>query len=408
MSKALRMMWAVELKFHTPVHIGKGSTDAYMGAAEVVQNGAGEYVLPGTTLAGLFFSRMSVSASIQENQKLYNSIHLQDGSKAEEASPLVFRTAVLSPKGDYLRDRVRINRETKTADDKAKFSQWEVHPHNATILIELDNVTKADNALSEGDVSTLMGWINQVLASWQQEGLYIGAHSSVGNGFTKVNKAWICTLNKDNYQTYLATPSTDPDLVTKMGGTELSLASIKYRAAFTRRYQISVKTGLHDPLLIKGNDYYPSADNPATDSPFINRDGKVFIPGSSLRGAICSFMEKYQVNGWSILAGSTDKAGRIMFNDLYLQDSEPKPELVQIERHAEDQLSRAIYGTGKFDEERIFNAVFRGQVLVENTQILSSEELDHIFSFLKDGMKFRLIALGSGAAHPEITLEEVK
>jgi CRISPR/Cas system CMR subunit Cmr4 (Cas7 group RAMP superfamily) len=408
MSKSLRTFWAVELKFHSPIHIGKGSTDAYMGAAEVVQNGAGEYVLPGTTLAGLFFSRMSVSASIQENQNLYNRIHLQEGSKAEEASPLLFRTAVLAPNGDYLRDRVRINRETKTADDKAKFSQWEVHPKKTTILIELDNVTKGDKALSEDDVSTLKTWINQVLASWHQEGLYVGAHSSVGNGFTKIDKAWMCTLNKDNYQTYLSTPSTDPDLVIKMGGTELPLDTIKYSSAFTRRYQITVKTGLHDPLLIKGNDYYPSKSNPATDAPFINRDGKVFIPGSSLRGTICSFMEKYQVNGWSELAGSTSEAGRIIFNDLHLQGSDPKHELVQIERHAEDQLSRAIFGSGKFDEERIFNAVFRGQVLVGNTQILSSEELDHIFGFLKDGMKFRLIALGSGAAHPEITLEEVK
>jgi CRISPR/Cas system CSM-associated protein Csm3 (group 7 of RAMP superfamily) len=303
---------------------------------------------------------------------------------------------------------VRIDRETKTADDKAKFSQWEVLPENTTVLIELDNVSKGSRRLSEDKVSILKGWINQVFASWHKEGFFIGAHSSVGNGFTKVAKVKMSTLNKDNYQVYLNTASTDTQIVEKMQGTELDLASFDFIPSFKRRYRLIIKTGLHDPLLIKGNVFYPSRKNPETDAAFINRDGRPYIPGSSIRGAISSFMEKYDVPGWKELTGDTDRAGRIMFTDLSMIDSEAKAEFIQIERHAEDQLSRAIYGSGKFDEERVFNAVFQGEILLASGNSLEQESLEHIFGFLKDGLRHRLIGLGSGAAHPEMTLEEVK
>jgi len=405
MNKILRLFWAVELQFLSPIHIGKGSSDAYMGATEVVQNGAGEYVIPGTSLAGLFLSRMMLSAKLDKDDKLLKSL-LPDDQNAE-ASPIVFRTAVLKPKGDYLRDRVRINRETKTADDKAKFSQWEVLPKNTTVLIELDNVSKGSSCFSEKEVDRLKRWISQVLASWHKEGFFIGAHSSVGNGFTKVVSVKMSSLNKDNYQAYLSTASTDTQIVEKMQGTELDLATIEFNPSFKRRYKITVKTGLHDPLLIKGNVFYPSRKNPETDAAFINRDGRPYIPGSSIRGAISSFMEKYQVPDWEELTGDTGKAGRIMFTDLTMIDSEVKAELIQIERHAEDQLSRAIYGPGKFDEERVFNAVFQGEILLASGNSLEEKSLEHIFGFLKDGLRHRLIGLGSGAAHPEMTLEEV-
>ncbi|MDD3578504.1 MAG: RAMP superfamily CRISPR-associated protein, partial [Candidatus Cloacimonetes bacterium] len=314
MNKTLRLFWAVELQFLSPIHIGKGSSDAYMGATEVVQNGAGEYVIPGTSLAGLFLSRMMLSAKLDKDDKLLKSL-LPDDQNAE-ASPIVFRTAVLKPKGDYLRDRVRINRETKTADDKAKFSQWEVLPKNTTVLIELDNVSKGSSCFSEKEVDRLKRWISQVLASWHKEGFFIGAHSSVGNGFTKVVSVKMSSLNKDNYQAYLSTASTDTQIVEKMQGTELDLATIEFNPSFKRRYKITVKTGLHDPLLIKGNVFYPSRKNPETDAAFINRDGRPYIPGSSIRGAISSFMEKYQVPDWEELTGDTGKAGWIMFTDL--------------------------------------------------------------------------------------------
>ncbi|MDD2312739.1 MAG: RAMP superfamily CRISPR-associated protein, partial [Petrimonas sp.] len=324
MNKTLRLFWAVELEFLSPIHIGKGSSDAYMGAAEVVQNGASEYVIPGTSLAGLFFSKMMLSAKLDQEDALLKRL-LPDDQNAE-ASPIVFRTVVLKPKGDYLRDRVRIDRETKTADDKAKFSQWEVLPENTTVLIELDNVSKGSRRLSEDKVSILKGWINQVFASWHKEGFFIGAHSSVGNGFTKVAKVKMSTLNKDNYQVYLNTASTDTQIVEKMQGTELDLASFDFIPSFKRRYRLTIKTGLHDPLLIKGNVFYPSKKNPETDAAFINRDGRPYIPGSSIRGAISSFMEKYDVPGWKELTGDTDRAGRIMFTDLSMIDSEAKAE----------------------------------------------------------------------------------
>ena len=404
------MFWAIELQFQSPVHVGAGSSDAYMGAANIVKNGAGEYVIPGSSLAGLFFAGMRCSAKRGADDKsLFNKIMSEESQNAQDASHLMFRTISLKPRMTLLRDRVRINPETKTADDKAKFAQWEILPKNAIMLFELDNASKKDNALTEAEISRVVTWVNQVLASWYHEGFFIGAYSAVGNGLVKVISAKTCTLTKGNYEKYLKS-SYDEISGLDMGWELIPLDTIDdFNPAYSKRYKITVKTGLHDPLLIKGNSFYPSQINPDTDAPFIHRDGAIFIPGSSIRGAIGAFMNKYGISDWAKLTGqasSNPTISSIKFTDLLSQVS-LNP--IQIERHAEDQLSRAIYVGGKFDEERIFDAIFQGEILVSRAyQNLNNETLQKVFDFLASGMKFRQISLGAGAAHPEMSIEEVK
>lgn len=404
MPKTLKKFWSLKLRHLSPIHAGMGSSDSYMGAADVVQNGAGEYVIPGTSLTGLFFSRMQRSAIRADKDDLFNKLLADD----QGASFLIFRTLTLKQAKVLLRDRVGIDPKTKTAADGAKFSQWEVLPQTSTMLIELDNVSKAGSMLDNVEVERIEAWVQQVIASWSHEGFFLGAHSSVGNGYTRVEKAKHCRITKDNYEAYLDASYhslADAD----MGWEDLDLDQ-KFIPAFIKRYKITVNTGLQDPLLIKGNSYSASRDNPETDAPFINRDGKIFIPGSSMRGAINSFMNKYELKDWDILSSNaTNKlaASHIIFSDLNLMN-ESKAKLIQIERHAEDQLSRAIYGSGKFDEERVFNAEFSGELMIKNVpQGMDDDSLESIIAALKFGMKYRLIGLGAGSAHPEMHIEEV-
>jgi CRISPR/Cas system CSM-associated protein Csm3 (group 7 of RAMP superfamily) len=404
------MFWAIELQFQSPVHVGAGSSDAYMGAANIVKNGAGEYVIPGSSLAGLFFAGMRCSAKRGADDKsLFNKIMSEESQNAQDASHLMFRTISLKPRMTLLRDRVRINPETKTAADKAKFAQWEILPENTIMLLELDNVSKKDNALTEDEVLKVTTWINQVLASWYHEGFFMGAYSAVGNGYTQVVSAKTCTLTRDNYKEYRKS-SYDGLSNSNMGWDVLPLKTINdFNRTYSKRYKITLKTGLHDPLLIKGNSFYPSHTNPDTDAPFIHRDGTIFIPGSSIRGAIGAFMKKYGILAWAELTGqatSDPTISSIKFTDLLSQGS-LNP--IQIEHHAEDQLSRAIFGGGKFDEERVFDTIFQGEILVSKAfQTHDDDKLQQIFEFLASGMKFRQISLGAGAAHPEMSIEEVK
>lgn len=413
MANTLRTFWHIKLKFLSPIHVGAGSLDGFLGASEPVKNGAGEYMIPGTSLAGLFFSRLRCLVNGIENDPIFKKLTKDQDSGA---SHLIFRSITLDSSKSYLRDRVRINPETKTAEDKGKFSQWELRPDSSDTILEFDNCSKTER-LESAAITQIKAWVELVLRSWHQEGFFIGAHSAVGNGKTRLISARKCDLTKANYKLYLDSPITELHNIESeaMGWEELEKLDVPIsQTAFCKRYKIKLSTGLQDPLLIKGNLYYPSKENPDTDAPFINRDGEVFIPGSSIRGAVSAFMHKYGISEWGELAGQYEDKDRkqatassIIFTDLSLTNAKAARQ-VQIERHEEDQLSRAIYQGSKFDEERIFNAEFEGEIYIQRAyHSLEDEGLDKIFNFIKDGMKYRLIGLGAGSAHPQMSIEEI-
>ena len=415
MSCTIKEFWLLTLSFKSALHIGSGSSGAFMGAAEIIRNGAGKYMIPGTSLAGVFLStlRNCVEAPQESSrhwQELTGTIHKGDESCA---SNLLFRSAEIEPRYLQVRDRVSINRSTKTAKEGAKFSAWEVIPHDLQILLEFDNMSKA-TVLTDDECQLYKTWIEAVLYYWQQDGFFLGADTGIGSGYVKLDKIQHCRLDKNNFQTYL--DSSYAELPTaNMGWQDISIAepSIVTNSAFLKKYRIKLKADYQNPLLIKGGISYLSEVNPDTDAPFITRNGKPFIPGSSIRGAISSFMDKYELTDWqrllgqeAVTEGETTHGGYIIFTDLKLTNNDAK--LVQLERHAEDQFSRAIFGSGKFDEERIFNAEFQGDIYVLQGMPISRESLNKLMNFLLTGAKMGAISIGSGACYPQISLEEVK
>jgi len=412
MNEIIKKFWILEISFKSPLHIGKGSSDTFMGAAQIVQNGAGEYVIPGTSIAGCFFSTLQDCAVIDPANELGKELihEANNDSNGSNASRLVFRTAVVKSKYNLVRDKVRINRKTKTAAEGAKFSQWEVMPQDMIIMLELDNVSRKDT-LTGDQSNSIEKLIDTVLWSWHTEGFFIGGKSANGNGYAKLISARSCELNNTNFDAYLSSSYRDlPD--TEMGWNIHEFhAPPAFNKAFRKRYKLAVNIGYKNPLLIKGGVCYISSENPDTDAAFIQREGVPFIPGSSIRGAISSFMDKYGKTEWNKLLGQENDlprneqhGGYVIFTDL-LMHKEGK--LLQIERHAEDQFSRAIYGSGKFDEERLFDADFYGEIFVLSGVPLPDNELDNLFAFLKSGIDLNMISLGSGACYPNIILEDI-
>lgn len=409
MNEIIKKFWAMEISFKSPLHIGKGSSEEFMGAAQIVQNGAGEYVIPGTSLAGCFFSTMQDCVEMVGNEELWKNLIADEDEKTSKASRLVFRTAVITPEHNVIRDKVRINRKTKTAADGAKFAQWEIMPRDITIMMELDNMSRM-GSLNDEQCADIDKWIKAVLWSWHTEGFFIGGKSGSGNGYAILKSARSCELKKDNFDTYLSSSYQDLPKA-DMGWIECKFpASPENNKAFIKRFRITIGVSYQNPLLIKGGVCYISDTNPVTDAAFIHRNQKPFIPGSSIRGAISSFMDKYGKKEWKELLGqgeTSDKenqhGGYAIFTDLLMQKV---GKLVQIERHAEDQFSRAIFGSGKFDEERLFDAEFSGELIILKGMTITRAVLDELMEFLKSGFMLDVISLGSGACHPRITMEE--
>jgi CRISPR/Cas system CSM-associated protein Csm3 (group 7 of RAMP superfamily) len=424
MSKIIKEFWLISLKFESALHIGKGSSDAYMGAADIIHNGAGKYVIPGTSIAGVFFSTLKTCVNPDDmKSELWReftegldskqdpeNLKKPENNVSPEASRLSFRSVEIVPDWLQVRDKVRINRKTKTAADGAKFSAWEVIPKDLKIIIEFDNISKS--CLPEQGCNLILSWIDTVLSSWKQDGFFLGANSGSGSGFVKVTGIKRCSLNAENLDTYLNSSYQNlPNQEMGWKDYHPTSPSGSRTSVYLKKYSLKVDVDYQNPILIKGGVSIISKVNPGTDAPFIHRNGKPYIPGSSIRGAISSFMDKYGKKDWKILLGQEqeDKGGYIIFSDLMADDDVAINErnLIQIERHAEDQFSRAIYGSGKFDEERLFDTQFTGIVYVLKGSPLADGTIEDLISFMQSGLKHSVVSLGSGACHPKITLEEV-
>ena len=56
----VKILYNFQVKLNTALHIGTG-LDSPVGAAEILKNGKGEFFIPGTTIAGLFFDTLHCS-----------------------------------------------------------------------------------------------------------------------------------------------------------------------------------------------------------------------------------------------------------------------------------------------------------------------------------------------------------
>ena len=71
--------------------------------------------------------------------------------------------------------------------------------------------------------------------------------------------------------------------------------------------------------------------------------------------------------------------------------------------HAEDEFTRAILGTSKFDEECLFNTTFEGQI---RCYANDEKEVGNMIAFIKDLCDNRMISIGAGSCYPKITIKE--
>jgi len=432
--RIIKTFYKITLHFKSPIHIGMGSHDDYMGAAQIVQNGVGEYLLPGTSLAGLFMHSLTRdvnSESLNKEQVQW----LTEVKKDQHASRIIFRSAVLIPadraenqiakQALRYRDKVRISRKTRVAEDGAKFSQWELIPNDTEILIEFDRLDR-DNDRSDTVkrdsfqryMEFIESYIDSAILRWQEEGLFVGGKTGTGNGRCSLSTISKWQLTTENYDEYLERSYIDLLSAVNWQVLDKPMPLPAISKNFVARYRLSVTVDYMNPLLIKGGDSNISMINPDTDAAFIQRNGFPFIPGSSIRGAVSAFMDKYLKEEWRDLLAQPiedndppQKAGALIFTDLYLvsqyrEEKAMKDRLIKMERHAEDQFSRAIYGSGKFDEERLFDAVFEGEILIRSN-VIDMSKVYSLIAFLKQGMQFNLISMGSGACYPKMELEDL-
>ncbi len=412
-----KIVYNLEFNIETALHIGSGILSPETGAGIIAQNGAGEYYIPGTSLAGLFFARL-YHLNKQNEDDIYNTlmgkVEMENSDKNKKyyntGSPIVFRSSIIEEPELMIRDRVKINRKLRTAEYQSKFSVWQINPLiiKATCEIDLssfiiDDMRQASKINNKIDYNIVITTVERVFNSWNKEGLFIGGYSSSGMGWATLQSA---TKNgesvlREEIKKDLPSVFKTWDII-----LEVKSESDKYGTS---------------GLLIRGGDeqlsyrYYEGKTNsdqnqisdidPLIDAVFMHNGKQLFIPGSSLKGAISFYLDKYGKKEWlkNILGQyESDVGGKVFFKDLYPTNYESE-HLLTIERHAEDEFTRAILGTSKFDEECLFNTSFKGQIRCYNTD---AKDVSYMIAFIKELCKNRMISIGAGSCYPQITISE--
>ncbi|HNZ26288.1 MAG TPA: RAMP superfamily CRISPR-associated protein [Spirochaetota bacterium] len=422
MNNTYKIIYKLKLNLKTALHIGVGEISP-TGAGNIFKNGLGEFVIPGTSIAGLFFDTLeNIYGETIKTDKLYRKLTLRniDDSKKNdfEASFLIFRSAILQPNEDGIvkkvRDRVKINSKVKSAEDGAKFSNWEITPDNLNPIeleIELDNISKSYKeklSLTNKEVEKIDKWVYDVSGSWEKEGITFGGFCSNGNGWAELIDAQCCKITTfEQYKNYL---DDKLDFV-KMETTEAAKLYDTYKVEIVIDDEPE-QYGTNS-LLIKGGDSHTSIVGNLADGIFINTGSKIFIPGSSLKGALNFFMKKYFreiYNEWEDFTGQNkENAGNLLIEDLYPDNNFKRENLILIEMHSECEFTRAVIN--KFNEERAFYTTFSGKIRIRKNLKLYKEapqkikDIDFI-SYIKQGCENGLISLGSGGCYPKIVIKK--
>ena len=413
-----KTIFKLSFEIETALHIGTGNLTPEVGVAEIIQNGAGEYYIPGSTFAGLFFDRLR---RLQGKGKVYSALmgieenavsksNKKSQPQASHASPLIFRSAVITDARLMVRDHVKINRKLKAAADGAKFAHWQISPHRGKEALTIETICELDlhsyladdlkpskstikNTVSVDEMSSA---IQAVFFSWQHEGLFIGAFASSGMGWAKLKT--VCENGE------ILEPVTIPSDVFKSWEVTLEIGD---EAEGYGTNGLLIKAG-DGQLSFHYQDTYSDLD-PMLDAVFLHDEKQLFIPGSSLKGAISFYIDKYHKDkGWleSILGQDGANAGKLYFKDLF-PDVYTSEHLVTIERHAEDEFTRAILGKGKFDEERLFRTTFKGEIRAYKSDP-KINEIEDMIAFINNLLIRRVFTIGAQACCPKVTIRKLR
>ncbi len=423
-----KIKYKLDIQLKTALHIGSGLIEDALGAANMVRNGKGEFIIPGTSIAGLFFDRLDQlltenEKSTDQYKKIVPADHQESGNQEREtdlksfSSPYEFSTyffnmAKVKP---AIRDRVKINRSRKTAEDKAKFSHWEIEPYeldeNPVMMtlemtintdkylpVDFDSSdivpTASENDIKKWDIDLLKTWAEKVFNSWEKDGLFIGAFSSSGCGWA-ILKSFNCYPKKD------VNINDDNNKVHNNLFVEIPLRIIiKDEADGYGTNTLLIRGG--EAMFSLGNK-----DDIEPDAVFMNNGTRLLIPGSSVKGVITAFLEKYGHIQWNeIFFGQTEEkeatAGKVYISDFY-PDNFNKDHLAVINHHAQDEFTRAVLGSSKFDEEALFYTSFSGFIKIYKKDW--NDEMKQMFELINNGMKARVISLGAHSTYPIWELE---
>lgn len=441
LGKIGKVVITAELVLDSPLHIGAGG-DSNRGAEPVVRDRSGYPVLPGSSLAGVFFEHAARLVKAKTDNAgaaaLFKRLTGRDRSLVAEdeftASILKFRSAPLVDKilfdapPVHVRDGVRIDDKTRTAEDGGKHS-LEVVPPGLRFAFTLEAEL---GGVDERDSDELFDILYAVV--WRDFGERrlgtLGKGAARGTGWFHLEHLESAAVDSsDSLRTYLdaddAREWVEKEVRFSVLGKDKGKSTLPDADVAVFDVMVSV---LPDwPVLVRESPELGYLDESQADQVFVRIPQwsknssrwavklKPVIPGGSLRGALRAFVERLDGSRASSDAktlrqlfpgdGKDENASRLLVKDAALEVEEIKVKVV--ERLALDEFTRGVFGSGKFSEEPMFfEGTFKGRMIIESPKEGEKEALVKLVNSW-GARDCGLIPIGAHGAPAEWKIEEV-
>lgn len=273
------------LTFLSAAHFGGG--EGARSDAVLLRDGQGQVFIPGSSLAGVLRAFVRERWGLADAGLLFGTMlpsHDNPGTAAddeEHMSPLLVDDGVLlEGTGTAIRDHVRIDPYTGTAEQQGKFDEEVLEP-GSRFRLRLELVVRQRHAQER---ERLIKLFNALLDGFSGKHLALGAHTQRGLGRCVVEDWRVAEYDfRDLGDVVAWLRDDDPpaEMPQRVGGIAPgeALASAPISAL-----EITARLSVRSPLLVR---MVPSmGDGSRADVVQYRSGGKPMVPGSSLAGVL--------------------------------------------------------------------------------------------------------------------------
>lgn len=339
-----------------PLHIGSSSGEKEEVLIHPVENVP---FLPASGIAGVFRSFYEKLYGCEDAGALFGSLKANEAGEEQESrvrfSDGTFRNPVLER-----RPRVAINKKTGTCDSSSIQGTDNVAGHRFTMEY-LGAGTKVEFAVYLYD-ETQAEQLETIFSAMHQGALQLGGQKSNGCGCLSVDKLYrfgFALTDSEGRKNW-----ADEDDLSLEKYEDLTECICNKQVA-TGQYEITVCGKTENMLLVKSMAASLSEDGTSYSENVKNAKNDYIVPGSSLKGAIRSQMEriaKYLSKESMIETafgkkGSPDdkgSAGCLYFHDAVIGNQKDNAKAALSHRIHIDKFTGGVFNGGLFSERNVF------------------------------------------------------
>jgi CRISPR/Cas system CMR subunit Cmr4 (Cas7 group RAMP superfamily) len=336
------------LELLTPTALGSGDSDGLLDMLLLRDTVSQQPLLPGTSIAGalrsyLLSRKNGYRFGIEQNGSDPCEL-LFGGNKGKSdgaQSLLIIDDALAEHQTTVIRDGVRIEPQTRTAQDKKKFD-YELLPPGTTFPLRLELRIPAS---SETDEQSLLSDLVLTLHGFEQQEISLGMRKRRGFGRCVVRQwqvqrydmqqpadmlAWLATgLNTSMEGVQPVETRVDAHIANALGLAETPPTDNRQRATLRATFALA------SPLLIRSTEM-PENHPQQPDVAHLHSNGAPVVSGTALAGALRARAQRIL----STLAGSnTASKVQELLDSMFGHDLDKRPKEPAASRLLVDEVS---------------------------------------------------------------------